>query len=49
MLLTQDRDRARLLTFNRPDRANAFNEELILATGAAKATQLSATLRLVRA
>jgi enoyl-CoA hydratase/carnithine racemase len=28
MLLTQDRDRVRLLTFNRPDRANAFNEEL---------------------
>jgi enoyl-CoA hydratase/carnithine racemase len=28
MLLTEDRDRARLLTFNRPDRANAFNEEL---------------------
>src|SRR3954447_22914125 len=28
MLLTEDRDRVRLLTFNRPDRANAFNEEL---------------------
>ena len=28
MLLTEDRDLARLLTFNRPDRANAFNEEL---------------------
>jgi enoyl-CoA hydratase/carnithine racemase len=28
MLLTRDRDRVRLLTFNRPDRANAFNEEL---------------------
>src|SRR3954468_927486 len=28
MLLTDDRDRVRLLTFNRPDRANAFNEEL---------------------
>jgi enoyl-CoA hydratase/carnithine racemase len=28
MLLTENRDRARLLTFNRPDRANAFNEEL---------------------
>ena len=28
MLLTEDHDRVRLLTFNRPDRANAFNEEL---------------------
>src|SRR5215218_8010950 len=28
MLLAADRDRVRLLTFNRPDRANAFNEEL---------------------
>jgi enoyl-CoA hydratase/carnithine racemase len=28
MLLAEDRDRVRLLTFNRPDRANAFNEEL---------------------
>ena len=28
MLLVEDRDRVRLLTFNRPDRANAFNEEL---------------------
>jgi enoyl-CoA hydratase/carnithine racemase len=28
MLRTEHRDRARLLTFNRPDRANAFNEEL---------------------
>src|SRR5215213_1085456 len=28
MLLADDRDRVRLLTFNRPDRANAFNEEL---------------------
>ena len=28
MLMTEDRDRVRLLTFNRPDRANAFNEEL---------------------
>ena len=28
ILLAEDRDRVRLLTFNRPDRANAFNEEL---------------------
>jgi enoyl-CoA hydratase/carnithine racemase len=28
ILRTEDRDRVRLLTFNRPDRANAFNEEL---------------------
>ena len=32
MLLTQDRDRVRLLTFNRPDRANAFNEDLYHAS-----------------
>src|SRR5215218_3434927 len=32
MLLAEDRDRARLLTFNRPDRANAFNEELYHAS-----------------
>ena len=35
MLLTQDRERVRLLTFNRPDRANAFNEELYHATAVA--------------
>src|SRR5262245_36562892 len=28
VLLSDDRDRVRLLTFNRPDRANAFNEVL---------------------
>lgn len=28
MLLSEDRDRVRLLTFDRPDRANAFNEQL---------------------
>jgi enoyl-CoA hydratase/carnithine racemase len=28
VILTDDRDRVRLLTFNRPDRANAFNETL---------------------
>ena len=28
LLLAEDRDRVRLLTFNRPDRANAFNEAL---------------------
>src|SRR2546430_17125483 len=28
VLLSDDRDRVRLLTFNRPDRANAFNETL---------------------
>jgi len=32
MLLTEDRDRVRLVTFNRPDRANAFNEELYHAS-----------------
>ncbi|HEY3672694.1 MAG TPA: enoyl-CoA hydratase-related protein [Acidimicrobiia bacterium] len=32
MLLSEDRDRVRLLTFNRPDRANAFNEELYHAS-----------------
>ena len=28
VLLSEDRDRVRLLTFNRPERANAFNELL---------------------
>jgi enoyl-CoA hydratase/carnithine racemase len=37
MLLTEDSDRARLLTFNRPDRANAFNEELYHAAADALA------------
>ncbi len=32
MLLTENRDRVRLLTFNRPDRANVFNEELYHAS-----------------
>src|SRR3954468_2539053 len=32
MLLTEDRDRVRLVTFNRPDRANAFNERLYHAS-----------------
>jgi enoyl-CoA hydratase/carnithine racemase len=32
VLLTEDRDRARLITFNRPDRANAFNETLYHAS-----------------
>jgi enoyl-CoA hydratase/carnithine racemase len=32
MLLAEDRDRVRLLTFDRPDRANAFNEELYHAS-----------------
>src|SRR5215207_3336811 len=41
MLLTEHRDRARLLTFNRPDRANAFNEELYHA--AADALRAAAT------
>jgi enoyl-CoA hydratase/carnithine racemase len=41
MLLTEDRDRVRLLTFNRPDRANAFNEELYHA--AADALRAAAT------
>ena len=41
MLLTNDRDRVRLLTFNRPDRANAFNEELYHA--AADALRAAAT------
>ena len=38
MLLTEDRDRVRLLTFNRPDRANAFNEELYHAAADALRT-----------
>lgn len=41
LLLTEDRDRVRLLTFNRPDRANAFNEELYHA--AADALRAAAT------
>ncbi len=41
MLLTKDRERVRLLTFNRPDRANAFNEELYHA--AADALRAAAT------
>jgi enoyl-CoA hydratase/carnithine racemase len=32
VLLTEDHERARLVTFNRPDRANAFNEELYHAS-----------------
>src|SRR4051794_33471723 len=32
ILTTEDRDRVRLVTFNRPDRANAFNEELYHAS-----------------
>ena len=32
VLLTQDHERARLITFNRPDRANAFNETLYHAS-----------------
>jgi enoyl-CoA hydratase/carnithine racemase len=32
VLLTEDHERARLITFNRPDRANAFNEELYHAS-----------------
>src|SRR6478735_4438072 len=41
MLLAEDRDRVRLLTVNRPDRANAFNEELYHA--AADALRAAAT------
>ena len=33
VILTEDRDRVRLITFNRPDRANAFNETLYHAAG----------------
>ncbi len=32
MLQIDDHDRARLITFDRPDRANAFNEELYHAS-----------------
>ncbi len=32
ILIGEDRDHVRLLTFNRPDRANAFNEELYHAS-----------------
>lgn len=32
VLLTEDHERARLITFNRPDRANAFNETLYHAS-----------------
>src|SRR5690349_6190126 len=41
LLTAEDRDRVRLLTFNRPDRANAFNEELYHA--AADALRAAAT------
>jgi enoyl-CoA hydratase/carnithine racemase len=41
ILIGDDRDRVRLLTFNRPDRANAFNEELYHA--AADALRAAAT------
>jgi enoyl-CoA hydratase/carnithine racemase len=41
VLLREDRDRVRLLTFNRPDRANAFNETLYHA--AADALREAAT------
>ena len=41
VVLTEDRDRVRLLTFNRPDRANAFNETLYHA--AADALRAAAT------
>jgi enoyl-CoA hydratase/carnithine racemase len=41
VLLTEDRDRVRLVTFNRPDRANAFNETLYHA--AADALRAAAT------
>src|SRR5437870_293161 len=40
IILTEDRDRVRLLTFNRPDRANAFNE--ILYHAAADALRAAA-------
>jgi len=40
VLLSEDRDRVRLLTFNRPDRANAFNE--ILYHAAADALRAAA-------
>src|SRR6478735_8170930 len=32
VLLIDDHERARLITFNRPDRANAFNEDLYHAS-----------------
>jgi len=35
VLLIDDHERARLITFNRPDRANAFNEELYHASAEA--------------
>lgn len=41
VLLTEDHDRARLLTFNRPDRANAFNETLYHAAARALHTALA--------
>ena len=41
MLLADDSERVRLLTFNRPDRANVFNEELYHA--AADALRAAAT------
>jgi enoyl-CoA hydratase/carnithine racemase len=41
VLLTTDRDRVRLVTFNRPERANAFNETLYHA--AADALRAAAT------
>ncbi len=41
VLLTEDHDRARLVTFNRPDRANAFNETLYHAAARALHTALA--------
>ena len=35
LVITEDRDAVRHVILNRPEKRNAFNDELVLATGAA--------------